>query len=382
MASDEILDFAKLLAPIPGDNRAGVDLQEDPDHDSIFRRIRSAAGEARRIERTVDYDEDGNPTPTRPGDWRPVLKHAPQALAEQSKDLRIVAVLIEALLRRHGYAGLRDAFRLAAALIADFWDDLYPLPNEEEGILARVSPLAGLNGEGRDGLLVGPIAKVPITEGRTVGPYTLLDFTRASRLEGIQDPEVRARQAQQDGAVTVEMFNVAVQETSDEFFHRLWDDVSQCSGEFKKLCEVLEQMCGKDEVGGYSLAPASSRISNALQECRETVQRIAGHVLGPPEQEEAPPDGSSSKTPDLQPSESSPVAGQLQSREEAFGALQRAADFFRRTEPHSPVSYALEQVVRWGKMPLPELLKELIPEESARDQLFKHVGIRISEQEE
>jgi type VI secretion system protein ImpA len=51
------------------------------------------------------------------------------------------------------------------------------------------------------------------------------------------------------------------------------------------------------------------------------------------------------------------------------------ADFFKRTEPHSPISYALEQAVRWGRMPLPELLQELIPEDAVRGQLFKLVGI-------
>ena len=70
----------------------------------------------------------------------------------------------------------------------------------------------------------------------------------------------------------------------------------------------------------------------------------------------------------------------VQTREDAFRALLQVAEFFKRTEPHSPVSYALEQAVRWGKMPLPDLLAELIPEEAAREQLFKLVGIKPPEQ--
>ena len=62
-------------------------------------------------------------------------------------------------------------------------------------------------------------------------------------------------------------------------------------------------------------------------------------------------------------------------REEAFGVLLTIAQFFRKTEPHSPVSYALEQVVRWGKMPLPQLLVDVLPEEVPRQQLFRLVGI-------
>jgi type VI secretion system protein ImpA len=55
--------------------------------------------------------------------------------------------------------------------------------------------------------------------------------------------------------------------------------------------------------------------------------------------------------------------------------LEAIANFFRQTEPHSPISYTLEQTVRWGRMPLPELLSELIPDEKARDHCFRIFGI-------
>ena len=70
----------------------------------------------------------------------------------------------------------------------------------------------------------------------------------------------------------------------------------------------------------------------------------------------------------------------VRTREDAFRALLQVAEYFKRTEPHSPVAYALEQAVRWGRMPLPDLLTELIPEPSAREQIFKVVGIRQPEQ--
>ena len=56
----------------------------------------------------------------------------------------------------------------------------------------------------------------------------------------------------------------------------------------------------------------------------------------------------------------------LRDREDAFRTLLKVAEFFRRTEPHTVLSYTLEQLVRWGRMPLPELLVELIPEDSVR----------------
>jgi type VI secretion system protein ImpA len=56
--------------------------------------------------------------------------------------------------------------------------------------------------------------------------------------------------------------------------------------------------------------------------------------------------------------------------------LLLVADFFKRTEPHSLVSYRLEETVRLGRMALPELLSELIPQENARVEAMKMVGVR------
>jgi type VI secretion system protein ImpA len=70
-----------------------------------------------------------------------------------------------------------------------------------------------------------------------------------------------------------------------------------------------------------------------------------------------------------------PSRGRLVTRDDALNALLQVADYFRRTEPHSPVSYSLEQAVRWGRMSLPELLAELIPDEAARTQLSLRAGI-------
>jgi type VI secretion system protein ImpA len=69
----------------------------------------------------------------------------------------------------------------------------------------------------------------------------------------------------------------------------------------------------------------------------------------------------------------------IKTREDAFKHLLRVAEFFHRTEPHSIVAYTLEQAVRWGRMPLPDLLTELIPEENPRKAFFRQVGIRPPE---
>ncbi|WP_281558496.1 hypothetical protein [Thalassomonas sp. RHCl1] len=47
-------------------------------------------------------------------------------------------------------------------------------------------------------------------------------------------------------------------------------------------------------------------------------------------------------------------------REQAFVYLQQLADFFTRTEPHSPVSFQLERAIHWGHTSLAEVMAELL----------------------
>ncbi|NJM32313.1 MAG: hypothetical protein HC848_04885, partial [Limnobacter sp.] len=64
-----------------------------------------------------------------------------------------------------------------------------------------------------------------------------------------------------------------------------------------------------------------------------------------------------------------PVSIYLENRQQALKQLQQVADFFRENEPHSPMSYAIERTVRWGQLPLIELMKELITDANALENI-------------
>jgi type VI secretion system protein ImpA len=367
MASPELLDFGKLLAAIPGDNQAGADLRADPSPTSPYYAIKDARSAARAAERQMVLGEDeasGNPP-----DWRPVLENATTALAEKTKDLEIAAYLVEALVRQHGFAGLRDGFRLARELVEKYWDGLYPMP-DEDGLATRVAAFAGLNGVDAEGTLIAPIARVSLTEANGDGSLAHVHYQQATALGKITDPKLRERKVAQ-GAVPLEAFRKAVAESSPQFFGTLVQDLAQCQEEFAKLCAALDQRCNGE-------APPASNIKAALASCLDVVRDVARNKL-----EAAPAkDGAAAKDAaggaPGHPAPGQPVDA-IQTREDAFRVLLKVADYFRRTEPHTVVSFTLEQVVRWGQMPLPELLAELIPDEAPRKALFKHVGIRPPE---
>lgn len=67
------------------------------------------------------------------------------------------------------------------------------------------------------------------------------------------------------------------------------------------------------------------------------------------------------------------------SREEALAELVRIAAYFRKTEPHSPISYTLEEAVRRARMTLPELLAELAEDPTHIQRILMAAGIRNGE---
>ena len=73
------------------------------------------------------------------------------------------------------------------------------------------------------------------------------------------------------------------------------------------------------------------------------------------------------------------TAGAVQNREDAFKQLLRISDFFMKTEPHSPVPYAIEKAVRWGRMPLNELMGELLVDSQARETYELVTGVKLGE---
>jgi type VI secretion system protein ImpA len=375
MASPELLNFSQLCTPIAGDNPAGKSLREDFSLRSSYQAIKDAQKAARDAERAAIREEGGGDLQARLAScraaWKPVLELADKITAEESKDLQVVSWWIEGLLRVHGFAGVRDGSRLARELVEAFWEQIYPLPDEEEGIATRVGPLAGLNGVDSDGVLVSPLMNLPITAAGSLRAMSLVDYQQANDLERIQDPSRRAQRVQ-DGAITLEAFQKTVAETSTEFFKELLEDVAACAAEFDKLSAVLDEKCGD------SHAPPSSNIRNALAAVREQVEqflRSRGALEPNPPSPPAPlPEGEGRHAP------SANGAGPIGTRDDAFRTMMQVADFFRRSEPQSPIPYMLEQAVRWGKMPLAELLKEMLSESVPES--LRLVGIRPPEKRE
>jgi type VI secretion system protein ImpA len=66
--------------------------------------------------------------------------------------------------------------------------------------------------------------------------------------------------------------------------------------------------------------------------------------------------------------------GQWRTREEAYATLEAVASYLQQREPHSPTPYLIQKAVRWGRLPLPELMKEIMREEGDLNRMSNLFG--------
>ncbi len=370
MPSPEVLDFARLLAQIPGDKPTGVDLRQDISPSSDYYAIRDARKAASDNERRIDKADpkDKDADKPEPADWRPVVERATKVLTEKTKDLELAAYLIEALVRTKGFPGLRDGYRLARELVERFWEGLFP-PAQDSEVQDRFSHILQLNGLEGPGALIVPVRKIAMTAMTSGGAFNLTHLQQARSLSQIADAKVRQKRID-DGAITFEMIQMAVSETPSPFYADLVMDLNQAGDEFRRFCSALSERSGFDAPSSDLLGVLESYLDTVKDLARDKLPKIQPPVAaGEPASAQSAPTPASASVPPADP-------GAIRSREDAFDRMKKIANYFREHEPQSIIPFALEQVANWGKMSLPELLSELIPEEGPRKSVFKQVGIK------
>ncbi|WP_104399837.1 type VI secretion system protein TssA [Vibrio penaeicida] len=357
----------QALLPISPELPSGTDPRSDISPQSAYFRLKDLRMVARNEERNAVISEE--PLSSYVNLWSGFLETVPEQLTDQSKDLELVAWLIEAMTRAYGFKGFAEGYSLAAGLIEGFWETLHPMP-DEDGIETRVTPIIGLNGMEKEGTLLFPISSIPLTEAYTGQSYAYWEYQQAIDLERLD--EDKRRQKIDSGAVDLKSIQDAVAQTSKEFYLQLGSELEQAIAAFDRYSHSMDEACGE--------VMPSSHIQKKLEAIQSALNHLAGDKLKAevePVLEDEPAELEESETNET----SAPVqAGQLlaanlASREHAIEQLQKIAEFFKETEPHSPVSYSIEQVVRWCDMPLPELLAELISDGEAKNGYFRLVGI-------
>ncbi len=334
-----------LFDPISADSPCGADLSFSSELDAI--------AHARRFD-DPSLDQGEWASALKEADWPFVVASCSALLRTHSKDLRIAVWLAEAHAKTRRLRGLGDGFLLVQGLCERFWDGLYP-PSDEGEYEQRIGNLYWLLTRTPD-----LIREVPVTEAG--GAYTLADFDSA-RLRAVNqaapsDYDFGGEKI--DAGPALATLEAARKQTPARFYDALLADAEYCLDAMGHLEATLDVCLGPDGPG-FTIA-------------RETLQTLIQHVA---------PLTSKGKSEGLAGPQQmvgevgivrSTSGGLIQTRAQALSQLRVVAEFFRRTEPHSPVAYLAEKAAAWGELPLHLWLRAVVKDAGALAQLEEMLG--------
>jgi type VI secretion system protein ImpA len=314
----------------------------------------------RAEERARDADDESEGPPA--DGWRHVLSVGQQALATQSKDLEIAAWMTEALVRIHGLPGLTAGAALISGLCDAYWDACFPRP-DEDGLEIRASPIDGLSGSSADGTIMQPLRRLPMFRRADGTGLSVYLWEQAEQAAALPDEKREARYA----TGTPKLPTLEAEARLDKaYLTGTWRDATTALRAWRELGRIIDARFGSE-------APSLRKVSSLLEQLLGIVTRLGGEpTVADAGEAAAKADGGG--TPGAA---TGGARGAVLTRDDALRELDRIADYFRRTEPHSPLAYTLDEAVRRGRMPLAELLMEVLPDEESRKGMLARLGMRV-----
>ncbi|MES2017633.1 MAG: type VI secretion system protein TssA [Pseudomonadota bacterium] len=324
----------QLLNPIHADQPCGADLSFAPELDAIAKA---------RVADDPTLDQGEWVTDLKEADWEFVVARCTSLLEQKSKDLRLAVWLAEAGAKRHRMRGLAEGMRVLAGLLEQFWDHgLFPEADGDDHerrvgnlswILARIPAL---------------LREMPVTDGNG-SRYCLIDFEMARK--NPNNPDLKL----------VDM-DSAKRASSAKFRADFAADATYCLDAIMQLERVADARLG-DDSPGFSAAREAIKTMQALMPVSACVaQPQAGEIdqdmahMAAPVRSGAP--------------------GALHTRADAIAQLRAVAEYFRRTEPHSPVSYFADKAANAGEQDLHEWLRSVVKDPGSLSHIEELLGVK------
>ncbi|HVI55671.1 MAG TPA: type VI secretion system protein TssA [Luteibacter sp.] len=335
-----------LIEPIPGADPGGIDL--------TFRSEFDAIQEARRADDpSLDQGEWSRDLKT--ADWPLVARLCRDALSKQTKDLRVAGWYLEARTHIDGLPGLAEGYHVVASLCEHRWAELHPRGEDSE---ERLGCLHWLVGQSPRWIRTAPLVR---HDDISLG-------TMSTIVE--RDPDRK-----RDATAKVAAWREAIPASARD----------ESVGAVDIALAALDQL--EQAVDRYAPGEGPS-LTTVREALRDVVIAIEWPLAGnaPRETHTTGATGSSPRLPldneaDAIPPSASPVnrgdgPHRIDSREKALDCLREVAQFFRQTEPHSPVAYLAEKAARWGEMPLHEWLHRVLGDGDALTRLRDVLDVR------
>lgn len=339
------VDSNGLFVPISAAQPCGEDLSYSVEFDRIQ--------EARR-EDDPTLDQGEWVVPLKQADWQYVANECADILAHRSKDIRLFVWLGESLGKLRGFEGLSEAHGLVARAMNDYWETMYPLPeqgDQEQRIgnlnwfLLRTAQL---------------LREIPVTHSNE-GNYSTADFEAARALQSAIDRDIDNADALSAGKITSAMFAKAQKATPFDFYSKLVDQISVFEQRWLELRQAIDRRLAAD-------GPSFRGVDESLDGVRTLIARSGRGTPKIAAESETSPVATATAM------RTTAYAGTIADREQALRALSDVAAFFRRTEPHSPVAYLADKAAEWGSMPLHLWLRSVMKDDNALAHIEELLG--------
>lgn len=382
-----------LLAPISEEEPSGSYLKLDR---SAYRSLRNVYNTAqssfRQLVETPDASSDLVLVETNSQNWTELKQVSEETLASKSKDLEILGwYLTSQLFTSNPFENLAATIPTLNLFIENFWDTLNPMPPEnkikasdEAGIAReiaefRTKPLLQLVGESVDSTSI----YVPFQMLSFCGDVTFGDYLLAERKGNMAElKENAAKDFDQSTKDTLEHL-VSIHSELEIAEKNL---ASKCQAvgatvisfnyiktNVKDLINAIHFLVG-DKFTPWPVDENFHLIDLSAQSAPASAEQTAAQPVDASNAQSAVP------APSAATEQSAPVAqvaseaqtivhavssiNGIVNRDHAFQEIRKIADYFKETEPHSPIAFLLERSIRWGYMSFPELLQEMIGAES------------------
>lgn len=344
-----------LLQPVDGDVPCGADMSFSPEFDKVQELRREDDATLPQGEFVIDL---------KVADWQGVASLCEQLLVSRTKDLRVVGWLVEAWSHLRGFGGVADGLALTEQLCARFWDGMHPLPERGEHEL-RAGNLAWLLGRVESLSRTVPQLRVG---SRTIG---LVDIDAASARQQSITRDGAEKAPAEGGVLSMDEMARIQRDTPREFLLVNLADAQRSLDALGRLQATIDGFMGEDGPGFVSVR----RALEAAVHCARRYAREAGVIAGDAQtgdaivNDDAVPAGAGSIAA------SHAASGPTLTRAQALSQLRMVAQFFRATEPHSPVAYLAERAAQWGEMPLHVWLRTVMKNGGSLTQIEELLGV-------
>lgn len=387
MTPTEILDLDSLLAPISDGQPCGFDGKTSSSAYSALRVLREEA-EGRETQASREAAEHRPALRAEAAaKWAQLLGSGGNSptgaiayLQTTSKDMRVAAWMFEALIRSAGFPGIETGLRLVRSMHQRYWGVVFPGPDPEADPGEEYDPqfqeLKRIDGTSR---------RSPFREA--VGQICVFPHPQPISMEELYKGLTQGSETESPSGLTLApQVSAAIENWIHDFksgkdFDRISVFLKAIQQSQKEL-QAYQAFVNNRVFGTEGDSPqwlASSNVADELRKCEKVMTELSRRIAertsavskGPAGTDIAMTNPAAGNT-----AASTSFPSPSQGRAEALRQIRVLAAYFRSIEPHSPISYLLEQAVRWGGMPLPVLWQELLKDvdAGARNTLFDRVG--------